>query len=75
MGYSAAPHDLRSLLGTAIRLRRLAEDPRLADDRALFLMAATALEVRAQRLGAGLAGDRHDRDRAMGLYRSVDITA
>ncbi len=72
MGYSAQPHELRNLLGVAIRLRDLAEQTLHAEDRRLYLVAAQALERRADKMAAGLPDDPQDRDTI--LHRPVNMT-
>lgn len=51
---SGGAEDLSSLLSLAGRLRRLAGDVLCQGDRALYLMAAEALETRAEFLAAAL---------------------
>ncbi|HEY0266268.1 MAG TPA: hypothetical protein VGC16_05910, partial [Rhizomicrobium sp.] len=60
MAHSAIAADLRSLMGVAAKLRRLAHESLRREDRELYLTAAAALEERARHLAAGLPEDRDD---------------
>jgi hypothetical protein len=72
MGYSAQPPQLRNLLGVAIKLRDLAEETLHAEDRRLYLVAAMALERRAEKMAAGLPDDPQDRETY--LHQPVNMT-
>jgi hypothetical protein len=58
MGYQAGARDLRELLSVAAKLRHLAEDTLCQGDKVLYLMAAEALEKRAEWLAVTLPQDR-----------------
>jgi hypothetical protein len=73
MGHSAGARDLRNLLAVAAKLRLLANDTLCRGDQTLYLMAAEALEKRAQWLAATLPQESHDKDTDPGLHLPVDL--
>jgi hypothetical protein len=73
MGYFAGVQDLRNLLSVASKLRSLAEDTILQDDKDLYLTAAAALEARAERLSSHLPEEPHDRGLEFLLHRPVNM--
>lgn len=73
MGYFAGVRDLRNLLGVASKLRLLAQDSVLQDDKSLYLTAAAVLEARAERMAQHLPEEPHDRARDAALHRPVNV--
>lgn len=74
MGYFAGVQDLRNLMSVASKLRRLADDAQLQEDKDLYLTAAAALEARAERLSAHLPDEPYDRKVDFMLHRPVNMT-
>lgn len=74
MGSFTGARDLRNLLSVAAKLRHLANDTLCQGDRSLYLMAAEALEKRAQWLAAALPEDRHEEDSEPLPHPPVDLT-
>lgn len=77
MGYQAGARDLRELLSVAAKLRHLANDTLCQGDRVLYLMAAEALEKRAEWLAVTLPQDRVTQPQAQEAPRPrqpVDVT-
>jgi hypothetical protein len=64
MGYQAGARDLRELLSVAAKLRHLAEDTLCQGDKGLYLMAAEALEKRAEWLAVTLPPDQDTQPQA-----------
>ncbi|OJT96708.1 MAG: hypothetical protein BGN82_00865 [Alphaproteobacteria bacterium 65-7] len=72
MGNFAGARDLRNLLGVAIRLRTLASQEHDAEDRALYLTAAEALEARAEAMARTLP-EQQPEPLDPRLYQRVDL--
>jgi len=70
---SAAARNLQSLLWVASKLRQLANDTLCQGDKTLYLMAAEALEKRAQWLAAALPQESQDGEAAPQPHPPVNL--
>jgi hypothetical protein len=68
-----AAQALRSLRSVSAQLRQLADDPLCQGDRSLYLMAAEALETRAQRLAAALPEELPDKTVELQLPQPINV--
>jgi hypothetical protein len=73
MGHFAGAQDLRNLLSVAAKLRLLADDTLCRGDRGLYLMAAEALETRAEWLAAALPEERCEQEVQPAPHLPVDL--
>jgi hypothetical protein len=73
MGQHAGAAVLRNLLSVARKLRLLADDTLCQGDQALYLMAAEALEKRAEWLAATLPEDVQEQESDPRLHVPVDL--
>jgi hypothetical protein len=73
MGEYAGARDLRNLLSVAAKLRHLADDALCRGDRSLYLMAAEALETRAQWLAATLPEEKLPVEDESRIHQPVDL--
>jgi hypothetical protein len=75
MGSQAGARDLRMLLSVAAKLRHLADDTLCQGDKVLYLMAAQALEKRAEWLAATLPNERESpTEENPRIHQPVDMT-
>lgn len=80
MGPQASAHDLRMLLSVAAKLRHLAGDTLCQGDKVLYLMAAEALEKRAEWLAVTLPQEgespkqERPQDQSPPIHLPLDMT-